>query len=291
MKLHNATSALGALAHEGRLALFRLLVRRLPGRVTPSELAATLGRSPSLVSAQLTVLSRAGLVSRVRQGKSLLYRAEIERLDALVRYLVEDCCRGRPGLRAVSPVPNTHRSLAEHAATHAMTTAPFNVLFVCTRNSARSQMAESIVRHLHAKRFRAFSAGTAPATAPDPTMLALLSASGHDVTPLRSKHLDEFLADGAPAMDFVFTVCDRAANEECASWPGGPVTAHWGILDPLTATGAEAELVLALRAALGALERRFSAFAALPIASLDRMSLQREVDAIASLDAAGAARA
>ena len=287
MKPHSATSALAALAHEGRLALFRLLVRRLPGRVTPSELVSSLGLSPSLASAQLTVLSRAGLVSRVRQGKSWLYRAEIERLDALVRYLVEDCCRGRPGLCAVAPMPAPCRS---SNAEHAMQTAPFNVLFVCTRNSARSQMAESIVRHLHTERFRVFSAGTSPATEPDPTMLALLRASGHDVTPLRSKHLDEFLVDDAPVMDFVFTVCDRAANEDCANWPGGPVTAHWGIPDPLTASDGKVQFGLALRAALGALERRFAAFAALPIASLDRMSLQREVDAIATLDAAGASR-
>ena len=289
MEAPDATTTLAALAHEGRLALFRLLVRRLPGRVTPSELAASLGLSPSLASAQLAVLSRAGLVSHVRRGKTLRYRAEIERLDALARYLVEDCCRGRSGLCAIPTVADG--TIAPFAAGEPAVAEPLNVLFVCTRNAARSQMAESIVRHRHGGRFRAFSAGTGPADAPHPAVLALLEASGHDVAPLRAKRLDEFLGDGAPVMDFVFTVCDRAADEECASWPGGPVTAHWGIPDPLAACDAEAGFGLALRTAFGALERRFATFAALPLESLDRMSLQREADAIAAVDAAEAASA
>lgn len=285
MEPADAASALAALAHEGRLALFRLLVRRLPGRVTPSELAASLALSPSLASAQLAVLSRAGLVSHVRRGKSLRYRAEIERLDALARYLVEDCCRGRPALCSIPTVT------AAVATGDSAVAKPFNVLFVCTRNAARSQMAESIVRHRYAERFRAFSAGTLPADGPHPAVLALLEASGHDVAPLRSKSVDEFLGDGAPRMDFVFTVCDRAAAEECARWPGGPVTAHWGVPDPLVARDAEAGFGLALRTAFGALERRFATFAALPLESLDRMSLQREVDAIGGVETAGATEA
>ena len=288
MNAADATTTLSALAHEGRLALFRLLVRRLPGRATPSELAVSLGLSPSLASAQLAVLSRAGLVSRVRRGKSLRYRAEIERLDILARYLVEDCCRGRP---ALCSIPTDPSAVAPCAATEPAVAEPFNVLFVCTRNAARSQMAESIVRHRHGGRFRAFSAGTGPADAPHPAVLALLEASGHDVAPLRAKRLDEFLGDGAPVMDFVFTVCDRAADEECASWPGGPVTAHWGIPDPLAVRDARAGFGLALRAAFGALERRFTAFAALPLGSLDRTSLQREVDAVAGVGAVEAAGA
>ena len=288
MKPADATTTLAALAHEGRLALFRLLVRRLPGRVTPSELAASLGLSPSLASAQLAVLSRAGLVSHVRRGKTLRYRAEIERLDVLARYLVEDCCRGRP---ALCSIPTNPGAVVPCAPTGPAAAEPFNVLFVCTRNAARSQMAESIVRHRHGGRFRAFSAGTGPADAPHPAVLALLEANGHDVAPLRAKRLDEFVGADALVMDFVFTVCDRAADEECASWPGGPVTAHWGIPDPLAARDARACFGPALRTAFGALERRFAAFAALPLGSLDRTSLQREVDAVAGVDAAEAASA
>jgi len=285
----DATTTLAALAHEGRSALFRLLVRRLPGRVTPSELAASLGLSPSLASAQLAVLSRAGLVSHVRVGKTLRYRAEIERLDALARFLVEDCCRGRPALCSIPTDANG--AGRPFATTEPAVTEPFNVLFVCTRNAARSQMAESIVRHRHGGRFRAFSAGTGPADAPHPDVVALLEASGHDVAPLRTKPLDEFIGDGAPVMDFVFTVCDRAANEECASWPGGPVTAHWGLPDPLVVRDTDAGFGLALRTTFGALERRFATFAALPLESLDRMSLQREADAIAGVDVVEAASA
>ena len=286
MRSDDAVSALAALAQEGRLALFRLLVRRLPGRVSPSELATVFGNSPSLISAQLMVLARAGLVSRVRQGKSVFYRAEIGRLDTLVRYLVEDCCHGRPALAAIaSPLC---RPAFSNDSRDAIKSASFNVLFVCTRNAARSQLAESLVRHRHADRFRAFSAGTLPATEPAPAVLELLRGSGHDVMPLRAKRVDEFLGDEAPRMDFVFTLCDRAANEECAHWPGGPVTAHWGVSDPLAVRGGEAEFASALRTALGVIERRLALFAALPIESLDRMSLQREVDAIGSLEAAEA---
>ena len=283
----SSVTVLAALAHEGRLALFRLLVRRLPGRVTPSELAETLGLAPSLVSAYLKSLLHVGLVDQVRVGKSLRYRADIGRLGTLVHYLVDDCCRGRlepcslapDGFSVPScpPEPDDGRPSMQR---------PFNVLFVCTRNSARSLIAESIAHHAHPERFRAYSAGTAPAESPHPGALALLRSAGHDVSGVRSKHLDEFTHAEAPAMDVVITVCDRAANEECARWPGRPVTAHWSLPDPVAAKGNEGEIALAFRQTFGALERRFATFAALPFASLDRLSLQHELDELADTPSA-----
>ena len=165
---------------------------------------------------------------------------------------------------------------------------PFNLLFICTRNSARSILAESMVNANHSGRFIAYSAGTEPAIDPHPDAIALLEKTGYDISGIRSKHLSEFMQPEAPQMDFVFTVCDRAANEECASWPGKPITAHWSLPDPVAVKGTPSEIALAFRETLGALERRFAAFSALPLESLDRMSMQRAVDDIAETDSLSA---
>jgi arsenate reductase (thioredoxin) len=161
-----------------------------------------------------------------------------------------------------------------------MTDRTWNVLFLCTANSARSVLAEAIVNRVGAGRFRGFSAGSHPRGAVNPVALELLRQLGHPVAGLRSKSWDEFAAPGAPALDFVFTVCDNAAGETCPYWPGQPVTAHWGIPDPAAVDGADAQKMLAFREAYRALERRIQAFAGLPLESLDRMSLQSRLDAI-----------
>ncbi len=284
-----AVNTLASLAHEGRLSLFRLLVRRLPGRVTPSELSSTLGMAPSLVSAHLRSLQQVGLVDSVRSGKLLLYRAELEQLGSLVDFLVDDCCRGR--LELCSANPNTFATPDSPPTPldgRSPMSRPFNLLFICTRNSARSILAESMVNANHSGRFVAYSAGTEPAIDPHPDAIALLEKTGYDISGIRSKHLSEFMQPEAPQMDFVFTVCDRAANEECASWPGKPITAHWSLPDPVAVKGTPSEIALAFRETLGALERRFAAFSALPLGSLDRMSMQRTVDDIAETDSLSA---
>ena len=154
------------------------------------------------------------------------------------------------------------------------------MLFLCSGNSARSIFAEALLRDLGRGRFRAFSAGTRPNTAINPFALEMLMRNGHDVAGLRSKHILEFQRPGAIEMDFVFTVCDTAAAEECPPWPGQPITGHWGLPDPVKATGTDAEKALVFAQTYAALRRRIMAFVELPFASLNRISLQSRVDAI-----------
>ncbi len=161
-----------------------------------------------------------------------------------------------------------------------MAERPYEVLFLCTGNSARSIFAESLLAHIAPDRFRAHSAGSHPKGAVHPVALRLLHELGHETAALRSKSWDEFAAPGAPPLDFVFTVCDNAAGEICPVWPGQPVTAHWGVEDPAAFVGTEEARLRAFRLALVALDRRIRLFAALPIESLNRVSLQREVEAI-----------
>jgi protein-tyrosine-phosphatase len=149
----------------------------------------------------------------------------------------------------------------------------YNVLFLCTGNSARSIMAEAILNREGRGRFKAFSAGSHPKGRINPYALDLLRKFNYDVSNLRSKSWAEFAKPGAPDLDFVFTVCDNAAGEACPLWPGQPITAHWGIPDPAAAEGSEAEIALAFKDAYRMLNRRIELFLALPIQKLDRLVL------------------
>ncbi len=157
---------------------------------------------------------------------------------------------------------------------------PFRVLFLCTGNSARSILGEAILDRLGEGRFKAYSAGSHPRGAVHPNARALLEAMNYDTAGLRSKSWDEFAAPGAPALDFVFTVCDDAAGEMCPVWPGQPITAHWGLPDPAAVEGSPAEVAAAFAETYRMLQQRLLAFVALPIASLDRMSLQNRLNAL-----------
>jgi protein-tyrosine-phosphatase len=158
-----------------------------------------------------------------------------------------------------------------------MTPAPYNVLFLCTANSARSIMAEAILNQLGEGRFRGYSAGSQPRGSVHPQALTLLKNEGHDVSGVRSKNWNEFAGQDAPEMDFIFTVCDDAAGEACPIWPGHPATAHWGIPDPARAKGNDAEVALAFDDAYRMLEKRITLFLSLPIASLDKMALHQHL--------------
>ena len=162
----------------------------------------------------------------------------------------------------------------------------FNVLFLCTGNTARSVLAEGILRKDGAGRFNAFSAGSQPKGVVNPFALKVLGAYGYPVEGYRSKSWDEFAAPGAPVMDFVFTVCDSAAGEACPFWPGQPMTAHWGIEDPAAVEGTDMEKEAAFVIAFQQMRNRISAFAALPVKSLDRLSLKARLDAIGQLEGA-----
>jgi arsenate reductase len=156
----------------------------------------------------------------------------------------------------------------------------FNVLFLCTGNSARSILAEAILNREGKGSFRAFSAGSQPKGQVHPYTLDLLRKLNFDVSGPRSKSWSEFSGPGAAPLDFVFTVCDNATGEACPFWPGQPMTAHWGIPDPAAATGNEAELRLAFADAFRLLNNRISIFVSLPLRSLDKLSLQRQLDSI-----------
>jgi protein-tyrosine-phosphatase len=161
-----------------------------------------------------------------------------------------------------------------------MTNTPLNVLFLCTHNSARSIIAEAVMNKLGAGRFKAYSAGSQPSGRVHPYALDMLGKLGYDISNMRSKSWEEFTAPEAPQLDFVFTVCDNAANETCPVWPGQPISAHWGLPDPSSAQGSDTEKHLAFADTHRMLYQRIGIFVNLPLASLDSLSLQRRLDEI-----------
>ncbi len=261
------------LGHAGRMAVFRLLMRRYPDALAAGEIAAILGTKPSTLSVYLAALTRGDLISQTREGTSLRYRIRMETARSLVDFLFLDCCRGRPDLCPPGLSPSSDGATP-------MGHRKFNVLFICSGNSARSIFAEAILREEAGDRFNAYSAGTRPNSELNPFAVEMLKMKGHDISPLRSKHVTEFQGDDAPALDFVFTVCDRSANEECPPWPGQPMTAHWGMPDPVKAEGTDAQKRLAFQQAYGMMRNRITGFSALPLDTLDRASLQAAMDRI-----------
>jgi protein-tyrosine-phosphatase/DNA-binding transcriptional ArsR family regulator len=271
MEQNRATHAFATLGHPGRLAVFRLLMRFAPQGVRPTEIATALGLKQNTLSHHLADLTASGLVSVTRVGRSLYYAVDLEVSEALIGYLALDVGRARPDLLA------SLRSTTKDTAMHE---PGFAVLFICSGNSARSIFAEALLRDLGGGKFQSFSAGTRPGSALNPFALEILKRNGHDVSGLRSKHVSEFQKPGSVVMDFVFTVCDTAAAEECPPWPGQPITGHWGLPDPVKASGTDAEKALVFAQTYAALRRRITAFVELPFESLSRMSLQARVDAI-----------
>lgn len=264
-----AASRLATLGHPQRLGIFRLLMRRYPDGVAAGELAHALTLKPSTLSAYLNALLRARLITQERSGTSLRYTMNMPQVRYLFDYLLKDCCRGRPDLCLPAPTQKGSPDMANDK---------YHVLFICSGNSARSIFAEEILRKLADNRFEAYSAGTQPSSELNPFALEVLKSNGHVTSGLRAKNVREFQGAGAPKFDFVFTVCNRAANEECPAWAGQPISAHWGMPDPVKAEGTEAEKNLAFHQAYGALYNRISLFASLPLDSLGRISLQKAVD-------------
>jgi arsenate reductase len=168
-----------------------------------------------------------------------------------------------------------------------MSDRKLNVLFLCTGNSARSVIAEVLLNSVAPKRFHAYSAGSHPKGAVNPFALALLEKNRLPTAGLRSKSWDEFAARGAPAMDFVFTVCDQAADEVCPLWPGQPITAHWGVEDPAAVEEADEQKRKAFVRTFAQLQHRLTIFASLPLDKLDRLGLQKRLDEIGKLRAKG----
>lgn len=270
MESDTVLDALAALSQATRLDAFRLLVNHEPEALPASDIARSLAVPANAMSAHLDVLTRAGLASAEQRGRSIVYRAGLDRFRAVVLFLLTDCCGG-------------HRVLCDTLIADLGPCCPpkkppitdrvYNVLFLCTGNTARSILAESILRKDGGGRFKAFSAGSRPKGAVDPLALKVLADGGYPTEALRSKSWEEFARPDAPPMDFVFTVCDGAAGKTCPAWPGQPVTAHWGIEDPAAVDGTVIERERAFVQALRFLKNRIGAFAALPVRSLDRKTL------------------
>lgn len=268
MEQIDAIRAFATLGQTGRLSVFRLLMRFAPQGVRPTEMAQALDLKPNTLSHYLSDLTACGLVSQRREGRSLYYAVEMARARELIDYLTLNLGRARPEL------------LPDHTGTKPMTDKAFNVLFICSGNSARSIFAEALLRDLGHGRFVAHSAGLHPNSQLNPFALDVLARNGHATDKMRSKHISEFQTQDAPIMDFVFTVCDTSAAEECPPWPGQPLTGHWGLPDPVRATGTDAEKALVFARTYGALRRRIAAFVELPFASLSLLSLQTRLDQI-----------
>lgn len=271
METESAAQTFATLGHPGRLAVFRLLMRFAPRGVRPTEMAEALGLKANTLSHHLSDLTAARLVRAERRGRSVYYAVALDTAEALLGYLALDVGRARPDLIGALHIPAGQ----QHA--HGVSR---NVLFICTGNSARSIFAEALLRDLGGGRFIAHSAGTQPRSGINPMALEVLRQNEHDTANLRAKHLSGFQGSAAPAMDFVFTVCDTAASEECPPWPGLPITGHWGLPDPVKATGTQTERARAFTRTYDALRRRIEALTALPLDSLDRPALQTCIDEI-----------
>ncbi|MBF0624594.1 MAG: metalloregulator ArsR/SmtB family transcription factor [Magnetococcales bacterium] len=290
-----------SLADETRLRCLVLL--ELERSLCVCELGYALGESQPKISRHLALLRQSRMVLDHREGLWVHYRINPTLPDwvrEVLRAMVagshgldpfrDDLERlrtmtGRPGrcaMGAAGPADGTTLTgiTSPSGGLSAMTNKIFGVLFLCTGNSARSILAEGILGHLGHGRFRAFSAGSHPTGRVNPHALKTLETAGIATDGFRSKSWEEFSGPGAPAIDFVFTVCDQAAQEVCPVWPGHPVTANWGVSDPAAVTGSDVEKAAAFLETFRMLHRRISIFVNLPFASLDRLSLQTRVNDI-----------
>ena len=276
MESSEAAAALAALSQETRLDLVRLLISEGANGLPAGDIGARLGVPASTLSFHLAALERTGLTQSTRQGRQIIHAMRIDGLRRLFGFLTETCCGGRPELcgdiaRFPPPAP---------VEDHGMTPA-FNVLFLCTHNSARSIMAEAILRKIGGGRFRAYSAGSDPIDEPNPEVMAKLRALGHDTDHLRSKSWHEFTGPSAPRMDFVLTLCDTLHQQTCPDFGGLAVTGAWPLPDPTKFTGGDIERASMLNMLYASLRRRIEIFTALPFASLDRMALKARLDQLA----------
>ncbi|NOG73638.1 metalloregulator ArsR/SmtB family transcription factor [Roseicella sp. DB1501] len=273
MEATDAAQVFAALSQETRLAVLRLLLAAGPNGLPAGEVAERLGIPASTTSFHLGALERAGLTQSTRQSRQIRHAVRIAALRELLAFLTETCCSGRPelcgGLGDLLPTAPEERDTM---------TPAFNVLFLCTKNSARSIMAEAILEKVGAGRFRAYSAGADPAPQPLEGVLSVLERFGHDVSKLHSKSWDRFCGPDAPQMDFVIALCDVLDNQVCPDLGDMAVTGTWPLPDPNEFRGNEVERALLLSELYGSLKRRIEIFVSLPFASLDRMALKARLD-------------
>ena len=276
METSKAAGGFAALSQETRLELMRLLLAEGASGLPAGEIATRLGIPSSTLSFHLAALERAGLTLSTRQGRQIVHAARINGLRQLLAFLTEACCGGRPEL--CGDLARLFPPLSEEED-KGMTPA-FNVLFLCTHNSARSIMAEAILQKIGGSRFRAYSAGSDPIAAPLAEVVERLKLLGHDVGTLRSKSWNEFTGPNAPRMDFVITLCDILRGQNCPDFGELAVTGAWPLPDPAKFSGSPVERATMLNELYASLRRRIEIFTALPFASLDRMAIKAHLDEI-----------
>ena len=274
METRQAAGMLAALAQETRLDLLRLLFARGASGAPAGEIAEHLGVPPSTLSFHLAAMEREGLLRSTRHGRKIIYAVRIVGMRDLLGFLTETCCAGQPGLCG------DFAGLLPAIEEEPDMTPSFNVLFLCTANSARSIMAESILNAIGGGRFRAYSAGSEPADRPQAPVIAKLAALGHDTAALRSKSWDEFMRVGAAQMDFVIALCDILDGQSCPDFGDHAVTGSWPLPDPMKFSGSAVEKAALLNELYAALDRRIRIFINLPFASLDRMAARKRLDEI-----------
>lgn len=270
-----ASEAFGALAQPTRVSLLRLLAATGASGMAAGRLAAELGVRPSTLSFHLAALEQSGLIQSTRQGRSVVYAVRILGLRSLLGFVTETCCGGRPELCG-----DLARLLPDDVEEARTMTPAFNVLFLCTRNSARSIMAEAILQRIGRDRFRAYSAGSEPAEAPLTEVLAKLGALGHDVAGLRSKSTAEFARPDAPRIDFVIALCDTTIGQSCPDLGDQAVHAAWPLPDPAKFDGSAIERQALLNELYSSIRRRIEIFCSLPFDKLDRLAAQARVEQI-----------
>lgn len=241
--------------------------------MSAGDAAAHLRVAPSTLSFHLAALEQCGLIRSTRQGRHIVYAVRFAGLRELLSFLTETCCAGRPELCG-----DLARLLPDDIEEEMIMEPAFNVLFICTRNSARSIMAEAILQKIGRGRFNAYSAGSEPAPEPMPDVLDRLMSLGHNVAQLHSKSWRKFTGPDAPRMDFVLTLCDPSEGEACPDLGERPITATWPFPDPAKFTGSEVERLALLNQLYGMIRRRLEAFISLPFGTLERMALKTRLD-------------
>jgi arsenate reductase len=275
---------LAALAHPTRLETFRLLTRYLPYGLAAGDISRLIAIPHNTLSTHLAILERVGLAHSRREGRSVIFVAVPERALLISKFLVEDCCASaRMNFDSLDRGPIVPFPAKREVS---VTDRVYNVLILCTGNSARSILAEAILNREGEGRFRAYSAGSHPKGSPNPLALSLLSELGYDVSGFRSKSWEEFAGVGAPKMDFIVTVCDTAAGEACPFWPGHPLVVHWGIPDPASVSGTDAEKRAAFLEAYRRLSSRITTFVNLDVEKFDLATLKRKLAEIGGMEGA-----
>jgi protein-tyrosine-phosphatase/DNA-binding transcriptional ArsR family regulator len=274
----NAIEGFGSLAQPTRLAAVRHLLAVHPQSLPAGEIARLCDVPHNTMSTHLGILNRAGLISVEKDGRAMNYRADVAGFRGLLEFLSRDCCNGRPELCGTAfDLPL--ESIAAEPTEKFMAPA-FNVLFLCTQNSARSIIAEALLEKIGRGRFRAYSAGSAPAREPMPEVIERLAALGHDVSHLHSKSWDEFKGPHAPRMDFIIALCDAPNNQFCPDFGAQFVTGAWPLPDPAQFSGSATERTTLLNELYAMIRRRIEIFTSLPFDSLDRMAIKARLDEI-----------